>query len=248
MARLQQVGFQFGEPVRRKSGGSDFALQHPRNVRAAAAVLNHYYFYLGKVPFADTRKLILQVKEAAPCPDPTSTIRCDPLGIGYCSLEYDYKATESLEGQPLKKSLLEAIHAGFTRYCDHFQIPTQPCDEAYKAVIEDGLNYGFYFNKKKSYRDSQSNKKFLLYIKFDWDELSVIAEVYEARSLLGSAFLYSTTPNVDPWAMLVRKPGWSADGDIQLEPIRVEGGVDNCKLSMEQLEEGVTADSLAWSK
>lgn len=104
MARLQQVGFQFGEPVRRKSGGSNFPLQHPRNVQAAAAVLNHYYFYPGKVLFADTRKLILQVKEAAPCPDPTSTIRCDPLGIGYCSLEYDYKATESLEGQPLKKS------------------------------------------------------------------------------------------------------------------------------------------------
>lgn len=248
MARLQQIGFKFGEPAGKKSVNSVCAREYPRNIRAAAVVLNHYYFHLGKVPFGDTRKLILQVPEETGVSDANDTIKCNPLGIGYCSLEYDYGATEKLEGTPLKKSLLDAVHASFMKYCEHYDIPTPPCEAAYKAVLDDDLKFGFYFKKKKkSYRDPDSNKKFFLYVKFDWNELSVIPEVHEARTLLGSAFLYSTTPSVDPWAMLIRKPAWSSSGEILLEPIELKGGTKNCKLSLDRLEEGVKAESLAWS-
>jgi len=90
MARLPQIGFAFGDPAPKQSGGSDYPREHPRNTRTAAA----------------------------------------------------------------------SVHAGFIRYCAHFEIPTLPCNEAYRAVMEDNRSFGFYFKKKKSDYDPESNKKF----------------------------------------------------------------------------------------
>ncbi|SMP72277.1 hypothetical protein SAMN06265222_11535 [Neorhodopirellula lusitana] len=253
MVRLQQIGFQFGAPRRGKNANNGFADRHPRNIRAAACVLNHYYFHLGKVPFGNTKKLIFRVPDPGMTEDGKSKFQCDPkfqydsLGIGYCDLSYDYAATERLEGEPLKRSILDAVHEGCINYCRHFGITDQPCQDAFNGVLKDELRFGFYFNKKKSYRHQASGRKFLLYLKFDWNELSVVAEVYERRSLLGSAFLYSTTPSIDPWAMLIRKPGWSAHNEIVLEPIKISGGTTNCILALHDLEDGVKADTLAWS-
>ncbi|MCA9140943.1 MAG: hypothetical protein KDB00_29430, partial [Planctomycetales bacterium] len=154
MPKLLQIAFQFGELSSRPGYVNRFAEKYIKSVRASCCIVDHYYWHFGRAEIAGTKKLILKVDD--PVNPGRTEPRCDPLGIAYFPLDYDYETAESLEGRDLKMHLLDAVHKAVCGYCEFSGCDTSHAERTYKRVLDDDLRFGFYFQRGKAWRDPKS--------------------------------------------------------------------------------------------
>jgi len=245
MPKLLQIAFQFGDLSSKAGYVNHFAKRYIKSARASCCVVDHYYWHFGRVDIAGAKKLILKVDDPA---NPVATEpRCDPHGIAYFPLSYDYERAEQLEGRDLKIQILDSVHKAVCGYCKFAGCDIAPAERAYEKVIEDDLRFGFYLEKGKAWKDPKSKLKAKLFIKFDWNELSIVAEMLSGRALIGSAFMHSTCPVVFDYRLFIHNPKWKAGAKFSVttakfpkfEKVVVSVSEKDCSNSQ-------SADTVAW--
>lgn len=217
MPRLRQLCFHVGSSYA-EPGDSDYLQdKYPSVQYAAYSVVSHFYWHLGQLDLKDAAKLILEASSDVKKLDISNYTK--ELNVRTLLIPTNLSKAEKLVGDRKKRFILDEIRKSLLWLANQLGVETTSIESAYEKVIEDGLQFGFYHQKGKSWTDAKSKKKCKLYIKLDSDKSQVLAEVYEGRKLAGHVLMHETVPVESPLPSLAKEVHWTKSGDICLETI-----------------------------